>query len=179
MSSIDGNGKGNLLISYLFKSESVVKQVEEEAELKVLIGNLLSTKGYKFVIADDELIDAKLIDENAKEGRMMERLTGRADFGLDDYNEICFINPDDLEGAYNLDEIVNHGSYETKLAIAERLAEYEDTGLTPEQVQELKEKQIPRKPVFAGGKYNCRCGWDINRDKQPFCMMCGSKIGWE
>ena len=43
MSSIDGNGKGNLLISYLFKSKNVVKQVEEEAALKVLISNLLST----------------------------------------------------------------------------------------------------------------------------------------
>jgi len=64
----------------------------------------------------------------------MERLTARIDNGLD---EIYFINPDDPEGAYNLDDIVRHGSYETKLAIAERLADYEDSGLYPEEVHEL------------------------------------------
>ena len=41
------------------------------------------------------------------------------------------------------------------------------------------EKQIPKKPVFAGGRYNCQCGWDICRDKQPYCMMCGKAIDWE
>ena len=41
------------------------------------------------------------------------------------------------------------------------------------------EKQIPKKPVFAGGRYNCQCGWDICRDKQPYCMMCGNAIDWE
>ncbi len=71
MSAINGNGKGNLLISYLFKNTKVTKQVEEESELKVLISNLLSTKGYRFVIADDELIDAKLIKEPS--GRLKSR----------------------------------------------------------------------------------------------------------
>ncbi len=32
--------------------------------------------------------------------------------------------------------------------VVRRLAEYEDTGLTPEQVQELKEKQIPKPPEY-------------------------------
>jgi len=64
----------------------------------------------------------------------MVRLTQRTDMGLDEYNEINFINPADPEGAYNLDDIVNHGSYEVKLAIAERIAAYEDTGLTPEEI---------------------------------------------
>jgi hypothetical protein len=41
------------------------------------------------------------------------------------------------------------------------------------------EKQIAKKPVFAGGRYNCQCGWDICRDKQPYCMMCGKAIDWE
>lgn len=30
------------------------------------------------------------------------------------------------------------------------------------------EKQVPMKPAFAGGKYNCQCGWDVYRDKQPY-----------
>ena len=61
MSSINGDRKGNLLITYLFKSDRLIKQVEEEAELKVLIANLLHHKGYKFSIADDEVIDIKLL----------------------------------------------------------------------------------------------------------------------
>ena len=61
MSSINGNGKGNLLISYLFKKDNVLEQISEEAEIKVLIQHLLSSKGYKFVIADDELISEKLL----------------------------------------------------------------------------------------------------------------------
>ena len=61
MSSTNGNGKGNLLISYLFKNDNVVKQIEEEAEIKVLIQQLLSSKGYKYVIADDALISEKLL----------------------------------------------------------------------------------------------------------------------
>lgn len=61
MSSINGDGKGNLLISYLFKSNDEVEHIEEEIMLKNEIAKLLSEKGYKFVIADDELIDKKLI----------------------------------------------------------------------------------------------------------------------
>lgn len=57
MSSTNNNGKGNLLISYLFKSNGFVNQIEEERELKNEIANLLSLKGYKFIIADDNFIN--------------------------------------------------------------------------------------------------------------------------
>ena len=40
------------------------------------------------------------------------------------------------------------------------------------------EKQIQKKPEFSGGRYVCKCGWDIYRDKQPYCLMCGQKIDW-
>lgn len=63
MSSTNGNGVGNLIITYKFKREGVVKQVAEEAELKTLIANLLRQKGYKFSIADDEIIDERLLME--------------------------------------------------------------------------------------------------------------------
>lgn len=63
MSIIDGNGKGNLLISYLFKNNDFEKQVDEELELKREITKLLSSKGYKFVIADDDVINEKLTKE--------------------------------------------------------------------------------------------------------------------
>ena len=65
MSSTNGDGKGNLLISYLFKNDNVLEQINEEAEIKALIKaliqQLLSSKGYKYVIADDALISEKLL----------------------------------------------------------------------------------------------------------------------
>ena len=68
----------------------------------------------------------------------MKRLTGRTDIGDSLLDEIAFINPDDAEGLYNLREIAQHGSDELLYAIANRLAEYEDTGLEPEKIVFLK-----------------------------------------
>ena len=68
----------------------------------------------------------------------MKRLTGHTDIGDSLLDEIAFINPDDAEGLYNLREIAQHGSDELLYAIANRLAEYEDTGLEPEKIAFLK-----------------------------------------
>ena len=68
----------------------------------------------------------------------MKRLTGRTDIGDSLLDEIAFINPDDAEGLYNLREIAQHGSDELLYEIANRLAEYEDTGLEPEKIVLLK-----------------------------------------
>ena len=68
----------------------------------------------------------------------MKRLTGRTDIGDSLLDEIAFINPDDAEGLYNLREIAQHGSDELLYEIANRLAEYEDTGLEPEKIAFLK-----------------------------------------
>ena len=68
----------------------------------------------------------------------MKRLTGRTDIGDPLLDEIAFINPDDAEGLYNLREIAQHGSDELLYEIANRLAEYEDTGLEPEKIVFLK-----------------------------------------
>lgn len=63
MSVVNRDGKGNLLISYLFQGNNPAKQIDEEKELKNEIAKLLSSKGYKFVIVDDDFIDKKLINE--------------------------------------------------------------------------------------------------------------------
>ena len=68
----------------------------------------------------------------------MKRLTGRTDIGDSLLDGIAFINPDDAEGLYNLREIAQHGSDELLYEIANRLAEYEDTGLEPEKIAFLK-----------------------------------------
>lgn len=63
MSIANNNGKGNLLISYIFNSKDFEEQVREELALKNEIANLLSRKGYKFIIADDNFIDDKLLSK--------------------------------------------------------------------------------------------------------------------
>lgn len=58
----------------------------------------------------------------------------RVDNGLE---EIYFYNPDDPEGEYTLSDIAKNGHDDICDQIANRLAAYEDTGLTPEEVQKI------------------------------------------
>lgn len=77
--------------------------------------------------------------------------------------------------------------------IYERLAEYEDTGLTPPEIMELKERDTEKKilpltykPLLeAGWRYECpNCGCavgeniyhpDVTKDYE-YCSMCGQKL---
>lgn len=63
----------------------------------------------------------------------------------------------------------------------ERLAEYEDTGLTPEQIRELKERDTAKAPeVFDGHWYKCpTCGMYAGGIKGDFCHRCGQRLKWE
>lgn len=63
MSVINGDNQGNLLISYIFKSTEFDEQLNEEKKIKTEIANFLSSKGYKFIIADDDLINEKLLKD--------------------------------------------------------------------------------------------------------------------
>ena len=77
-----------------------------------------------------------------------------------------------------------------KEELVQRLAEYEDTGLDPEQVQQLKERDTAKKPIktkglkdFNGNIYkvvgecpNCGCG--VN-GMMKFCDYCGQGLKWE
>ena len=60
MSSTDRNGKGNLLISYIFKGKSPYEQIHEEQKLKNELSQFMVERGYQYIIADDDLINAKL-----------------------------------------------------------------------------------------------------------------------
>ena len=63
-----------------------------------------------------------------------------------------------------------------------RLKKYEDTGLTPKQVQQLKERDTAKKPIKNGAKftqiYECPvCGCkDVSW--QSFCDECGQRLDW-
>ena len=77
--------------------------------------------------------------------------------------------------------------------IYERLAEYEDTGLTPEKITELKERDTEKAPEIHENKrssvYTCpSCNLVLtNKDEKgwfcgkhyKFCPDCGQRIKWE
>lgn len=66
---------------------------------------------------------------------------------------------------------------------AERLAEYEDTGLTPEEIMKLKERDtgyFAKTSIFDHESVVCKCGNDIEKDSGfEFCPYCGQRIKWE
>lgn len=72
--------------------------------------------------------------------------------------------------------------------IYERLAEYEDTGLTPEQIDELKERDKSKPPIYqvqGDERYeqepdwwecpNCEEVYDMD-DSYDFCPNCGQRL---
>ena len=67
------------------------------------------------------------------------------------------------------------------------LREYEDTGLTPEQAMDLKERDTAKTPIDIDedyGFFTCQsCGESIyaidDFKSHKFCMNCGQRIRWE
>lgn len=69
-------------------------------------------------------------------------------------------------------------SPEKKDDLVNALAAYENTGLTPDQIQELKERDTPKEPEqFDGHWYKCpACGKYVGGLKGNFCYMCGQRL---
>ena len=72
--------------------------------------------------------------------------------------------------------------------IYERLAEYEDTGLTPAEIMELKERDTAKTPIKdsdSGVRYTddyiCpNCGKHFTGTGiAAFCYHCGQRLKWE
>lgn len=70
-----------------------------------------------------------------------------------------------------------------------RLGEYEDTGLTPEQIRELKERDTAKMPRYEGDGYsegemvydtwfcpNCEEEYEVDYDDYDFCPNCGQRL---
>lgn len=66
------------------------------------------------------------------------------------------------------------------------LREYEDTGLAPEQIRELKERNVAKAAIITG--YNRAIGCKVGecpkcgtmaRDYMNFCNDCGQRLKWE
>ena len=66
------------------------------------------------------------------------------------------------------------------------LRDYEDTGLTPEQIMELKERDTAKAPIDIEDDYGffvCpSCGNSIyasdDFESHKFCLNCGQRIQW-
>lgn len=70
------------------------------------------------------------------------------------------------------------------------LEEYEDTGLDPEQIQELKDRNTAKAPDYEGDGYdnkgemiydtwicpNCGEHYEVDYDDYDFCPKCGQRI---
>lgn len=67
------------------------------------------------------------------------------------------------------------------------LKEYEDTGLTPEQIRELKERDTVKAPVDTDEEFdmyvcpscNMAIGAIGDREEHKFCLNCGQRLKWE
>ena len=67
------------------------------------------------------------------------------------------------------------------------LGKYEDTGLTPQEIMELKERDTAKAPIDADedyGSFTCpSCGEAIYASddfkSHKFCLNCGQRIRWE
>ena len=61
------------------------------------------------------------------------------------------------------------------------LKDYEDTGLTPPEIMDLKERDTAKAPEeFDGYWHKCpRCGKYVGGLKGNFCHVCGQRLKWE
>lgn len=122
----------------------------------------------------------------------MERLTYEADFGLEEWEQTLYKVQSDSWGAYNILDIASLKGEkefdEILKTISLRLKHYEDTGLTPEQIRELKERNTPKEAIYeiygdqgCGDQPdawicpNCEAVYDVN-DDYDFCPDCGQMI---
>lgn len=66
------------------------------------------------------------------------------------------------------------------------LKRYEDTGLTPEQIMELKERNTAKAPVDIDEEFdmyvcpscNMAIGAMGDREEHKFCLNCGQRLKW-
>lgn len=76
---------------------------------------------------------------------------------------------------------------ENAMTIYWALKKYEDTGLTPEQIRELAERDTAKAPIDVDedyGFFTCpSCGEAIyasdDFESHKFCLNCGQRIKWE
>lgn len=61
----------------------------------------------------------------------------------------------------------------------EELKPYEDTGLTPEQIRKLKDRDTAVKPISSDRCNMCRNCCERLMPTDRFCPNCGQRLKWE
>ena len=95
----------------------------------------------------------------------------------------------DQGGAYNILDIARYegeGEFDEILkTISLRLKYYEDTGLTSEQIRELKERDTAMDAVITGDNHAIGCKVGVCpkcnamiRSYMKFCFECGQRLWW-
>lgn len=120
----------------------------------------------------------------------MDRLTHEADFGLEEWEQTLYSVNSDQGGAYNILDIASYKGEEEfdeiLKTISLGLKHYEDTGLTPSEIMELKERDTAKAPIDIEDNYGffvCpSCGNSIyasdDFESHKFCLNCGQRIQW-
>ena len=105
------------------------------------------------------------VKQNKRKETEMERLTHKARY----------------EAGYKL----NKGAKEWQAV--DRLGAYENTGLTPERIMELKERDTAKAPVDIDDEFDMyvcpNCNMAIgamgDREEHKFCLNCGQRLSWK
>ena len=94
-------------------------------------------------------------------------------------------------GSYYLNDAARGVMFEPhqRRLLIKRLYAYEDTGLTPEGILELKERNTPKEAIYEGDGYsdeemvydtwicpNCGAKYEVDYDDYDFCPDCGQMI---
>lgn len=96
--------------------------------------------------------------------------------------------PDEkIEGGVRRTVIDSREVKKNAMTIYWALKKYEDTGLDPEQIRELKERDTAKAPIDIEDNYGffvCpSCGNSIyasdDFESHKFCLNCGQRIRWE
>lgn len=113
----------------------------------------------------------------------MERLTAISENGKA-YYPYCF-REDTCDGCGSSEKC---GRCELSLKVCETLAAYENTGITPPEIMELKERDTAKTPIKdsdSGVRYTddyiCpNCGKHFTGTGiAAFCYHCGQRLKWE
>lgn len=82
--------------------------------------------------------------------------------------------------------VIDEKTYERLYTALWCLKDYEDTGLDPDRIEELKERDTAKAVIITG--YNravgCKVGecpkcGTMSRDYMNFCNECGQRLDWE
>jgi hypothetical protein len=104
----------------------------------------------------------------------MERRTNRCNLGLTEVEQTAILVPDDKNGLYDIYDLANNYTEDWAHDLLEKiilkLASYEDTGLTPEQILEISDSYGEQ--INTANEFLRQCNhWE--REAKKYCSQLG------